>query len=161
VTAAARALAIASRGCGRWWIVLIGAWIVAGSAGATSYRCDDAGHVTYGNQPCTSGRQTEVVGTGAAPNAEDRAAAIARQRADEATLARLARERRQDERAAALAARRGTDRGNSLRSCAKLQKDARQAHDDYDLADPRQQPKARVRMQRADEDYAALCKRKP
>ena len=144
-----------------WWIVLVGALSVSGVADATSYRCEDAGHVTYSDLPCGSGKQTEVVDRATAPSAEDRAAAAARQRADAAKLGELTRERKQDERAAALAARRGNDRGNSMRSCARLAKDARRAHDDYDVANPAQRPKARIRMQRADEDFAALCRRKP
>jgi hypothetical protein len=141
--------------------VIIGALSVSGIAGATSYRCDDAGHVTYSNAPCTSGKQSEVGGDAPAPSAADRSAAAARQRADAARLSELTHERKEDERAAALAARRGKDRGDSMRSCARLAKDAQRAHDDYDIAGPRQQPKARIRMQRADEAYAALCKRKP
>jgi hypothetical protein len=46
-----------------------------------------------------------------------------------------------------------------MQACAKLARRARTAHDDFDLAGPRDQAKARVRMRRTDEDYAALCKR--
>ena len=132
-----------------------------GLADAASYRCDDAGHVTYSNLPCPSGKQVTIDSSEGAPSPEDRAAALARQRTDAATLTQIDRERREDERTAALATRRGNDRGNAMRSCAKLAKAAQRAHDDYDIAGPRQQAKARIRMQRADEDYAALCRRKP
>jgi len=142
-------------------MALIAALAACGVAGATSYRCEDAGQVTYSNLPCPSGRQTTIEADGGTPKADDVAAAAARRRADAAKLAELTRERKEDERAAALAAKRGNDRGDPMRSCAKLAKAAQRAHDDYDIAGPRQQPKARIRMQRADEDYAALCKKKP
>ena len=149
------------RGRLRQTLAMFGACIACGIAGATSYRCEEAGRVTYSDLPCASGRQTPLVGGSSQPTAEDRAAAADRQRSDAAALAQLTRERREDERAAALAARRGDDRHDSMRSCAKLATAARRAHDDFDVAGPRQQPKARLRVQRADEDYAALCKRKP
>lgn len=137
---------------------------MAGNAEATTYRCEADGHVTYSNQPCEAGTST-VIGKGpVGPGADDRKDALDRARNDQAKLDAIERERRQDERAAAAAAaaaaRRGIDPSRHKRACDKLAKAARKAHDDFELAGPRDQPKTRLRMQRADEDYAALCKTK-
>ncbi len=135
-----------------------------GITGATAYRCDDAGRVTYSDLPCPSGRQTRFVEAARAPSAEDRAAAIDRARADQARLDAIERrrdeERRQDQRAAALAARRGIDRGREKDACPKLALRAKRAHEDAEIAGPRDQPTKRVKARRADEDYAALCRRR-
>ena len=135
-----------------------------GIAGATAYRCDDAGRVTYTNLPCPSGRQTELRETARAPSAEDRAAAVDRARADQSRLAAIERrreeERRQDQRAAALTARRGVDRGKQKDACPRLALRARRAHEDVETAGPRDQATKRVRARRADDDYAALCRRR-
>lgn len=128
------------------------------AARATTYRCEGDGHVTYSDLPCEGGKSTIVSQEMPGPSAEDRADALTRAREDQAKLNAIERERRQDERAAAAAARHGTTDGKHVRACDKLARAARKAHDDFDLAGPRDQPKLRLRMQRADEDFAAMCK---
>ena len=150
------------RGAGCRVLTGIALLAACGMAGATgTYRCDDAGRVTYSDLPCPSGRQTRIAGTARAPSAEDRAAAIDRARADQAQLATIERrrdqERRQEQRAAALAARRGERQKDA---CPKLALRAKRAHEDVEAAGPRDQPVKRVRARRADEDYMALCRRR-
>jgi hypothetical protein len=132
------------------------------SAQAETYRCEADGRVAYSDKPCAAGRQSTISAEDPVDPA-DRAAAAARLRNDKATIAQLdrarEREREQDLRAAALAKKRDSDLGKHMQACAKLARRARTAHDDFDLAGPRDQAKARVRMRRTDEDYAALCKR--
>ena len=133
-------------------------------AGATAYRCDDAGRITYTNLPCTSGKQTELVERSAAPTAEDRAAAANRARADRAKLDAIerdrARERQGDQRAAAIAARKHADRMKQSQSCSKLATKARRAREDYETAGPRDQVAKRTRMRRAEDDYATACRKR-
>ncbi len=128
---------------------------------ATSYRCDVDGRVTYSDKPCTAGSQSTVA-TDDPVDAADRAAALERRRQDQATLAQYARdrqkERQQDLQAAALAKKRRSDIVKDAQGCRTLARRARNAHDAYDIAGPRDQPKARMKMEHADEDYAALCR---
>ena len=135
----------------------------SGALHAAAYRCDDAGRVTYTNLPCPSGRQTEIVDRSTAPTAQDRAAADARSRADRAQLTVIdetrERERRQDTKAAAEAARRNAGRGKEAAACSKLALRAKRAHEDFERAGPRDQASQRTRMHRAEDDYAALCKK--
>jgi hypothetical protein len=132
------------------------------SAQAETYRCEIDGRVTYSDKPCAAGKQSTIAADDPV-DPTDRAAAAARLRTDKAAIAQLdrarEREREQDLRAAALAKKRDSDVGKHMQACAKLARRARTAHDDFDLAGPRDQAKAHIRMQRADEDYAALCKR--
>ncbi len=134
----------------------------AQSAAATTYRCEVDGRVTYGDRPCAVGTQATVT-TADPVEPADRAAAAARLRQDQAAVAKAERdrerERQQDLRAATLARQRDSDIAKHSRACAKLFRRARDAHDAFDLAGPRDQPKARLKAQRADQDFAALCKR--
>ena len=142
----------------------LGALLVSGIAQATAYRCDDGGRVTYTNLPCPSGKQTEVVDRGGAPSAADRAAAESRHRADQAQLDANARERQherqQDEKAAALATKRNAAHGKESAACARLALRVKRAREDYDTAGPRDQPAKRVRMRRAEDDYATACRKR-
>ena len=142
----------------------LGALMLCGVAHATAYRCDDGGRVTYTNLPCPSGRQTELVDRGGAPSAADRADAEARHRATQAQLDANARarqhERRQDEKAAALAAKRNTAHGKETAACAKGALRVKRAREDYDTAGPRDQTAKRVRMRRAEDDYASACRKR-
>ncbi len=142
----------------------VGALATCAMAQATAYRCDDAGRVTYTNLPCPSGKQTELKDRAAAPTAEDLAAAQRRQRADQAKLDAIGRDRatelKQDQQAAALAARRNVGFGKQADACTKLALKVKRAHEDYDAAGPRDQPARRVRLRRAEDDYAALCRKR-
>ena len=144
-------------------LIGFGLLVSSGLLHAAAYRCDDGGRVTYTNLPCPSGRQTEVVDRAASPTARDRAAAEARNRADRAQLTVIEdtheRERRQDTKAAAVAARRRAGRGKEAAACSKLAVRAKRAHEDYERASPRDQSTQRTRMHRAEDDYAALCKK--
>ena len=144
----------------RGWVG-VGLLASSGLLHAADYRCDDGGRITYTNLPCPSGRQTEIVDRAAAPTAQDRAAAEARQRADQARLAAIEqaheRERRQDVSATALAARRNAVRSREAASCNKLALRAQRAREDYDRAGPRDQPQKRTRMRRTEDDHVALC----
>jgi hypothetical protein len=46
--------------------------MTAHAAGTRVYRCQDAGRVTYSDQPCANGRVVEVDGGAAAPDATER-----------------------------------------------------------------------------------------
>ncbi len=142
--------------------LLVAAMLLAASAArADSYRCDVGGRVTYSDRPCAAGSQTTVE-TDDPVSATDRGAAAARAREDAATLARYERdrqrERQQDLRAAALARKRRSDVVKDAQGCRTLARKVRNAQDAYDVAGPRDQPKARLKLQRAEEDYAALCR---
>lgn len=132
------------------------------AATAATYRCEVAGRVTYGDRPCADGRQSVVESADDVDPAE-RAAAARRLRDDKAALAendRLRdRERRQDLLAAAAARRRDGDGAKHAQACAKLARRVRNAHDDFEIAGPRDQPKMRLKMQHAEQDFAALCRR--
>jgi hypothetical protein len=129
---------------------------------SATFRCEVDGRVTYGDLPCAAGRQSEVAPT-RAPRPQDHADALARQKADKASLTAIERQQATDEktraRIAMAAARGGSDRAKHAEACARLAVRARRAHEDVDLAGPRDQAKARVKEARAAEDYAALCRR--
>jgi len=134
------------------------------AAHAAAYRCDDAGRITYTNLPCPSGRQTEIVDRAPTPSEQDRAAAEARQRSQRAQLTVIEqgheRERAQDAKAAALAACRNAGRGKELAACSKLALRAKRAREDLDVAPSRDRTAQRARLRRADDDYAALCRKR-
>lgn len=144
--------------------VALAAATTPATAATTVHRCDVDGRVLYADVPCAAGRTTALWLPDSDVPAADREAAARRAAADRRALAEIdraqANERADDRRAAAAAARRHSDRDRQVRGCAKLSMAARRAHDDYDVAGPAAQPKARLRMQRADDDYAALCKPK-
>ena len=131
-----------------------------GSARSAAYRCEADGKIIYSDQPCSAGRQSEVAVDAPGPSAEDRAAAAARLRNDKAAAVAMERDREKRERVEHVSARAGSDRSKQFNACTKLAVRARRAHEDYNLAGPREQAKKRVRMLRADEDYAALCKKR-
>jgi hypothetical protein len=132
------------------------------SAHATTYRCEIDGRTLYSDVPCSVGRQA-MVSTDDRVSEADRAAAAARLRSDKATLSQVerdrARERMEELHIAELDRRRALDAAKRGQTCANLARRARNAHDTFDLAGPRDQAKARLKMQRADEDYAARCRR--
>ncbi len=143
--------------------VAVVTWCAVNSAWPAAYRCEVDGKTIYSDRPCNIGRQSEVTIDAVGPGAEDRAAAAARLRNDKATAASLQRDREKrerDERFERVASRAGFERSRQLNACTKLAVRAKRAHEDYDTAGPRDQPKKRVRMLRADEDYAALCKKR-
>lgn len=141
----------------------VGLLLSATHAGATAYRCDDAGRVTYTNLPCASGKQSEVV-PAPLPSAADRADAIRRNKADLARLAEIERNReaarKQDARLATLALRRNPDRGKRAPDCSKLALYAKRAREDIETAGPRDQPAKLIKARRATEDYALSCVRR-
>ena len=132
------------------------------AAQAATYRCEVDGRTLYSDLPCPTGKQSTVA-TESPVTAADRAAAIERARSDRATLAAIEhdrrRERQEDLRVSALDRKQGRDAAKRTQACVQLSRRARNAHDAFDLAGPRDQPKTRLKMLRADEDYAALCKR--
>ncbi len=134
---------------------------LSASAAAANYRCDVDGRVLYSDRPCASGAQSTVRSDDPVDPA-DRAAALDRARQDRTALAQAERDRQrevqQDLKAAALARKRHSDVTKDAQACRTLARRARDAHDAYDIAGPRDQPKARLKMQHADADYAALCK---
>jgi hypothetical protein len=135
--------------------------VFAVNAQATNYRCEIDGRVSYSDKPCAAGTQSTVASEVPVDPA-DRAAAAERLRRDQANLSQIdrdrERERQQDLRALALARKRDSDIARNAQSCTKLAHRARNAHDAFDLAGPADQAKARLKMQRADQDFAALCK---
>ena len=132
----------------------------ASGAWSAAYRCEIGGKTTYSDKPCNVGRQSEVAIDSEGPSAADRAAAAARLRSDKAAADAMQRDRESRERVDRLPIRGGLDRGREVNACAKLAVRAKRAHEDYNVATPRDQAKKRVRMLRADEDYAALCKKR-
>jgi hypothetical protein len=139
-------------------VAVIATWFCT-TAHAETYRCEVDGKTLYSDAPCAVGKQTGVIADDPSVGPTDKAAAAARLRADKATLAdldrRRAQELKEDQQAAALAAKRG----RSPRPCAKLELRARRAHEDFARAAPKDQEKARSKMQRTEDDYSALCKR--
>ena len=133
---------------------------VVGSAWPAAYRCEADGKTIYSDKPCNIGRQSEVAVDASGPSIEDRAAAAARLRHDKATADAMQRDREKRERIEGVSTRAGSDRSKQLNACTKLAVRARRAHEDYDAAGPREQSKKRVRRLRAEEDYAALCKKR-
>jgi hypothetical protein len=142
------------------WSLAIAASCASGSAWSAAYRCEVDGKTVYGDKPCVTGRQSEVAIDDNRPNAEDRAAAAARLRSDKAAADAMQRDREKRERVERVPARAVSERSKEVNACAKLAVRARRAHEDYDTAGPRDQPKKRIRMLRADEDYATLCKKR-
>jgi len=130
-------------------------------ATAATFRCEADGRVIYSDKPCVGGKQ-ETVETTDPVDPADRVSAAERRRRDQAQLTQFdrdhARERQQDLRALALARKHDTEVAKRTTACSKLARRARNAHDDFDIAGPNQQPKARLKMQHADEDFSALCK---
>lgn len=145
---------------------LIGVGLLAACDGlqAATYRCDDRGRITYSDVPCTAGRPAGMVEPAAAPSADDRAAAEVRQRADRDQLdawdRTRERERRQDQQAAALAARRNASRGKEVAACDKLASRAKRASEEFERAGPRERSTWRTRLRRAEDDFAALCRKR-
>lgn len=139
---------------------MIVASCVAGSAWSAAYRCQADGKTIYSDKPCNVGRQSGVAIDTSGPSAEDRAAAAARLRNDKATVEAMQRDREKRERPEPVASRAGSDRAKQLNACTKLAVRARRAHEDYVAAGPREQPKKRMRMLRAEEDYASFCKKR-
>ena len=137
--------------------VAVVAWCAIGNAWAETYRCEANGKIIYKDEPCVAGRQSEILIFDKGPSAEDRTAAAARLRNDKAEANTMQHEREKREQ---VAFRAGPDRRREVNACAKLAVRARRAHEDYDTAGLREQAKRRVRMLRADEDYAALCKKR-
>lgn len=133
---------------------------VASSAWSAAYRCEVDGKTIYSDRPCNIGRQSEVAIDSQGPSVEDRAAAAARLRSDKATAEAMQRDREKREHADRIAIRAGPDRSKQVAACAKLAVRAKRAREDYDTAGPREQSKKRVRMLRADEDYASFCKKR-
>lgn len=130
------------------------------AAWAAAYRCEVDGKTFYGDQPCNVGRQSEVAVDSQGPSAADRAAAAARLRNDKAAATVMQREREKRERVERVPTRAGSEYGKQVRACTKLAVRARRAHEDYAAAGPRDQPKKRVRMLRAEEDHAMLCSKR-
>jgi hypothetical protein len=130
-------------------------------ATAATYRCEADGRVTYSDKPCVGGKQGTVE-TDDPVDPADRAAAAERRRQEQAQLTQFdrnrTREEQQDLRALALAKKRDADIAKHTTACSKLARRARNAHDDFDIAGPSDQPKARLKMEHADQDFAALCK---
>ncbi|MGI9024864.1 MAG: DUF4124 domain-containing protein [Burkholderiaceae bacterium] len=136
---------------------------VVGSSWSAAYRCEADGRTIYSDKPCSAGQQSEVAIDASGPSAEDRATAAARLRSDKATAKALQRDREKrerGERTERVSTRAGSDRAKEVNACTKLAVRARRAHEDYNAAGPREQAKKRVRMMRAEEDYAALCKKR-
>ncbi len=131
-----------------------------GCAWSAAYRCEADGKTVYSDKPCNAGRQSEVAIDASGPSAADRAAAAARLRSDKAAADAMQRDREKRERAERVPVRAVSDRSKEVGSCRKLAVRARRAHEDYDAAALREQPKKRTRMLRADEDYATLCKKR-
>jgi hypothetical protein len=135
--------------------------VVASGAAAATYRCESDGRVTYSDKPCVGGKQGTVE-TDDPVDPADRAAAAERRRQEQAQLTQFdrnrTREEQQDLRALALAKKRDADVAKHTTACSKLARRARNAHDDFDIAGPSDQPKARLKMQHADADFEALCK---
>ena len=127
------------------------------SACSAAYRCEVDGRTIYSDKPCRVGRQSEVAVDIQGPSATDRAAAAARLRNDKAEANAMQHEREKREQ---VAVRTSLDRRREVNACPKLAIRAKRAHEDYATAGPREQTKKRVRMLRADEDYAALCKKR-
>ena len=148
-----------SRVAFRLAVAIVGSCI-AGSAWSAAYRCEVDGKTIYSDKPCGIGRQSEVAIDTQGPSAEDRAAAAARLRSDKGEANAMQRDREKREQVERVAVRAGSDRSKQGYACAKLAVRAKRAHEDYDTAGPREQAKKRVRMRRADEDYAALCKKR-
>lgn len=135
--------------------------LIGAAAAATTFRCDTEGRVLYSDRPCQTGRQSAVVSTTGTPEPADRAAAESRRRADRAALVTIERERRRDDRlATAEAGRRNTLGERDRRRCAALDLRARRAREDVERAGPRDQPKARTKAQRAEEDRVVHCPRR-
>lgn len=127
---------------------------------ATTYRCEQNGAVAYSDHPCPVGRQTVADVEMQPPSAADRAAAAARARDDNARAERMQRDREKSQRDRIVQGLLGNpERAKEAKACAKLETRARRAHEDYDRATLKEQAARRVKMQRADEDYAKLCKR--
>ena len=136
--------------------IAIAAMLVAAPTSAATYRCDADGRTTYGDRPCTTGRQSDVAIDPATPTAADRAAAAARLRSDRAAVAALERER---DRPGPTTRRVGADRNKQVDACKRLTLRAKRAHEDLDQASLKEQASRRVRSRRADEDLATFCKR--
>ena len=132
----------------------------ASGAWSAAYRCEIGGKITYSDKPCNGGRQSEVAIDSEGPSAADRAAAAARLRSDKGTADAMQRDREKRERIDPVPVRAGLDRNRHINACGKLAVRAKRAHQDFDAAAARDQAKKRVRMLRADEDFAALCKKR-
>ncbi len=137
--------------------VAVVAWCVIGNAWSETFRCEADGKTIYKDEPCVAGRQSQILIFDKGPSAEDRAAAAARLRDDKAESSAMQHEREKREQ---VAFRADPDRRREVNACAKLAVRAKRAHEDYGTAGLREQAKKRVRMLRADEDYAALCKKR-
>lgn len=135
-------------------------WCAMTAAWPAAYRCEVDGKTLYGDQPCNTGRQSEVAIDSQGPSAADRAAAAQRLRSDKAAAAVMQREREKRERVERVPGRAASERNKEVRACAKLAVRARRAREDYDATGPGDRPKKRIRMLRAEEDYAAQCKKR-
>lgn len=147
-----------------FWLAVIASCAIAGTATAASaaaYRCEVDGKTLYSDKPCGAGKQSDVAIDTEGPSAADRAAAAARLRSDKAEADAMQRNREKRERIEPVSTRAVSERSKQVNACGKLAVRAKRAHEDYDIAGPREQIKKRVRMLRADEDYAALCKKRP
>ncbi len=130
------------------------------AASAAAYRCEVDGKTLYSDKPCGVGKQAEVAIDTEGPSAADRAAAAARLRNDKAAADAMQRDREKRERIEPVSRRTVSERSKQRDACTKLAVRARRAHEDYDAVAPREQARKRVRMLRADEDFAALCKKR-
>ena len=140
--------------------IAVVACCATGSAWSAGYRCEVDGKTIYKDEPCVAGRQSEILIFDKGPSANDRAAAAERLRNDKAAAEAMQRDREKRERLERVATRPGSDRSRQVNACAKLAVRAKRAHEDHDAAGPREQARKRVRMLRADEDYAAVCKKR-
>lgn len=134
------------------------AWCALAAAWPATYRCEVDGKTSYGDQPCSVGRQSEVATASPQPSAADRAAAATRLRNDKSAAAAMQRDREKRERADLVPGHAASEYRKRVRACTKLAVRARRAREDYEAAGLREQPKKRVRMLRAEEDRAMLCK---
>jgi hypothetical protein len=133
------------------------------ASAATTYRCEVDGKVAYSDAPCPLGKQSTLV-VDDPRSAEDRAEAARRSSTDHAQAREIDRERAKQaaddaKRVAAQARRAGADRANRTKTCARLARQAASARDASDLAGPSDQQKTRLKAQRADEEFNAVCKR--
>ena len=129
----------------------------SGIAASPTYRCDAGGAITYSDKPCTAGRQIAVDVAMEGPNAADRTAAAQRLRDDKATIEAIERERLERNRRTFGPDRRVRRPPKPPHACDKLALRVARAREDLQSAPQPQQESKRVKVRRAEEDYAS-CK---
>lgn len=136
-------------------MLVAGLCVLAQAAGAqTVYKCTVDGKVSYGEQPCTTGKTTEL----AVPPAPDSTAAAALLKEEKAKLAALQKERarvdageeRERQRTARAAA-------TTRAKCERLRLQVKWAEEDAARADKQTSERARLKARRQAEELAVQC----